>query len=814
LKLSKFVMESSLGCVKLPMNCKFTDLTNYEYDLSGLHRPQGDAWFVANEQNMLIRMNICGPLRYAGIASECKDKESQICGRILSDDDLSYGAVLVDKHVEGDLVKARLVHGSLCPRNAAIALSTNLSWRCSFEEKNPKLVGVHDCSIEISWETPRACPRSIIGSHTLNIHDQLGNRDLTALCGVDRIHLLDASSSIRYNPCSTLESPCAHAKNVSACLHVGKREMILGYYKAEKLRSENGILSAKYVGEDCGRLSISFICDYNALVTGEVSVKIIHSNCIYDMSIATPRVCAARLDRRRNGEDACITISNGLLYNLTSLSLANRNYKYQDRKNNTEYAVNICNPIVTEPTAVCKVDSAICMNNLNEPNFKHRFFRIGVYPGKLQIENGQAQLVYTNGDICANGKFASATIAFICSKGHEDAPTFVKTEDCHYEFIWKTRHSCPTNVSVNYERPTSCTVPFGSSFLNLTSVESKMFQLSYEDHANFTFNICHDSYMVTYADGRKDTFRTLRKTDGESLQFTVDMHCNSKLKSWNVVKILFECKASDEEVFELASTENCTAYVRCRSKMFCMERFISLKEKIVNGIGTFVEKFATRWSYDKIPVPTNTADEANAETAVIDSEILEATSASPLPQHTLESLCIIRIGSREIRLNNFVPMTMLSQTGNQYSIGMEAGSKQRCGNYICKGNTTLATLNTCPLVTGDGSNSNVQLIFNGTLVKNRPFVTTVVLKCNDSMRRSEVSSENDTSLTLFYPLEEVCLPPVESSTGVILGCTVAALILSFVIIVTYYCYRRRRKYGLLECVDKSAMRLYTRDTQA
>ncbi|GJQ88744.1 putative actin binding protein, partial [Trypoxylus dichotomus] len=201
--------------------------TNYEYDLTGLYRPWSGAWPVRNRSNKPIRMNICGPL-VGEIAGECEDKSSQICGRILTDDDLSYGTVLVDKSAKDDTLKARLVYGSPCPANDSVMLSANLNWRCSFEEMEPTLVRLHDCSVDILWETPRACPKHTVASSTLNIHDHLGNRDLTDLCVGDRNHTLDPSSYIRYNLCARLGSSCAGMRDVSACLHLHEKQMILG----------------------------------------------------------------------------------------------------------------------------------------------------------------------------------------------------------------------------------------------------------------------------------------------------------------------------------------------------------------------------------------------------------------------------------------------------------------------------------------------------------------------------------------------------------------------------------------------------------
>ncbi|GJQ70052.1 hypothetical protein Trydic_g8476, partial [Trypoxylus dichotomus] len=394
----------------------------------------------------------------------------------------------------------------------------------------------------------------------------------------------------------------------------------------------------------------------------------------------------------------------------------------------------------------------------------------------------------------------------------EEGPRLVRTIDrCQYEFTWMTMHACPANISDNSRwRSLPCTVPVGFSTLNLTSVENKHFQLFYEDKANFTFDICHDNYTVTYADGSKQTIRTLRRADGKSLEFSVDVRCNRESKrSWNVVKISFECKRNDDEqVFQLASIENCTANMRCGSKMFC-EQHVPSAGEIFDRIGMVVERVFDGIDNGRISNPVHTAYEGTrTETAVFDTKTADRTS--PSSQNTRETICRIKFRSKEIYLNDFVLMTVTSRSGNQYSIGFEPRSGRYCGNYICMGNTTLATLRNCPRVIENAPNAEIKLIFNGTVSKDKPFITTVVLKCSDTLKQSEVSSENDTSLTLSYPLEEVCLPSA-SSNGLMIGGTTVALTLTFVIAIAYYCFRRRRKYGLLSGRgDKSELYLYAR----
>lgn len=156
-----------------------------------------------------------------------------------------------------------------------------------------------------------------------------------------------------------------------------------------------------------------------------------------------------------------------------------------------------------------------------------------------------------------------------------------------------------------------------------------------------------------------------------------------------------------------------------------------------------------------------------------------------------------------------------------------------CNDYICKDGKTVATLNTCPNVSVVVNNSNggggdvsrsspeVRLTFNYTMLhqkQEQPFVTTMFLKCNlnsnnneKSIANFEVNDENDTSLTLSYPMEEVCLaPPVSSSSNVVLlavGCIILTVLL--VVIVMYFLYKRRT-YLRLRKADKSSLYLYAR----
>ncbi|KAK9758461.1 Cation-independent mannose-6-phosphate receptor repeat [Popillia japonica] len=626
------------------------------------------------------------------------------------------------------------------------------------------------------------------------------------------------------------------------CLHTKRGDKkILGYFKNTKLTSRNGILSMEVIGDNCLKANVSFHCDYSAPAGGIVRIFPNDDNgCSYDISVKLPSVCVTKLNGDGDRSKVCsIKSGTSTTYDLTALTKYDENYRILNNNSGStvEFQLNICNPLITgDATSLCKPQTAICLHNTSEPNFKKRFFTIGNYPGTLKFENDQLSLEFNNGDMCSNRQFASAKINFQCTmidRNHEAAAlTLAETDGCRYEFVWLTNVSCPriepvvveTTPQTSY-RNSSCVIPYDSGkVINLTSIERKQFQIYHEkERANLTFNVCTMNYTKTYTNGRKEILYFNRTITYKNMEYYLGHQINCETttsddSNWNSLNMKLDCRYDDDDdvVFKLLYINNCTAYIQCNSALFCENNtrnsanpFAIEADQLQNVIEVLLQKWPNlTLNVRDVDIKRPRSDAQNAASKNENRKIKKNEENSvergqqqqaPSTIYRNVTVCIITIGTKEIYLNKLAPVTLKSRSGNRYTIGMGGveggGGRQReranmCNDYICKDGKTVATLNTCPNVSVVVNNSNggggdVSRSSPEVLEQEQPFVTTMFLKCNLNSNNNEKSIanfevndqlENDTSLTLSYPMEEVCLaPPVSSSSNVVLlavGCII------------------------------------------
>lgn len=245
----------------------------------------------------------------------------------------------------------------------------------------------------------------------------------------------------------------------------------------------------------------------------------------------------------------------------------------------------------------------------------------------------------------------------------------------------------------------------------------------------------------------------------------------------------------------------------------------------------FIDITIPHFINERSQIPTNKSTSKETKSAERNDredmkDVRIPVTIPPVIQRTTD-ICIIKIGSKEIRLNDLVPVTvncfflyvlnlfitsfqMLSRAGNRYSIGLnsDSDSEKHCADYICKGNVTIASLNNCPNVTAKGGDGGVNAHFNYTLPSKRAYLATLILQCNQTETKPEIVEETNSSLTLIYPLDAVCLPSPPSKAGWIMGSVILLVIIAVITMGAYF--YKRRGYLSLSKVDKSDLCLYMR----
>ncbi|XP_056644833.1 uncharacterized protein LOC130450466 isoform X1 [Diorhabda sublineata] len=153
-KNTRLELESSLGCIKQPQVCQFTD-KQFFYNLSDLYEKKG-YWEVEFNITRKIYLNICGPLHFG--QDHCSKSHSQICenvnGTYISKGRISSPLTPV---VLEDTIVDTYTTGDEC--NKTQMYTTKLILKCSSVDGKPTFIKENGCEIIIGWNTTKACPK-------------------------------------------------------------------------------------------------------------------------------------------------------------------------------------------------------------------------------------------------------------------------------------------------------------------------------------------------------------------------------------------------------------------------------------------------------------------------------------------------------------------------------------------------------------------------------------------------------------------------------------------------------------------------------
>eukprot|EP00911_Craspedida_sp_UC1_P002414 UC1_evm2s1801 len=198
--------------------------------------------------------------------------------------------------------------------------------------------------------------------------------------------------------------------------------------------------------------TIALICDRSGRSTAPALLEVTES-CEYAMEWRTAAACSLEDGSTTKAPaasapvlptSACVfTDKLGNKYDLTALS----HHDYTGTAPNTaddgtpySYTMRPCAHVTS-----CGGKSQVgaCQSKGT------RHWSMGKFVQAPVVEGGALRMRFRNGDTC-HGKYKrSAEVTFVCdSDAGEGAPAFVaETDECIYEFEWKTSHACPVSVS-------------------------------------------------------------------------------------------------------------------------------------------------------------------------------------------------------------------------------------------------------------------------------------------------------------------------------------------------------------------------------
>ncbi|KAL4233045.1 Cation-independent mannose-6-phosphate receptor [Mactra antiquata] len=615
-----FNFLTSLACMPLATECVVQDEAGNQYDLTSLEKDT--YWNVADsrDDHTTYYINVCRPVNNAP-DSKCPDSPIGGC-QVASNGgvyNMGYIQAKPIAHSDGSIT-IRYRNGDLCHEGTdrQAHRSTRINLFCSDNEDGPVFeTETETCEYVFNWRTPAACAvKTSVGGNCKVVEPRYKFEfDLNLLHQTSTDYKVYSPDGYKYliNVCGPLHESggCDLKTGVGVCQTKNDTNFTpvnAGIANSE-LQYDNGQLMLIYKGgqDKCHgqyerQTFIRFVCDFST--EGRKGPTFIEEsyNCHYVFEWATNMACPPHT------ASSCTVNDNAQnSYDLNVLSLLNDNYEVVDSMEKKRYIINVCRSLVHKPNATCPYSAAACMVDLDKPDSDPKKYQsIGApVASPLRYENGQIVLVYTNGDICKNGKDRMSThITFKCDKNalHSVPVGHFMVGDCDHHFLWQSAAACsdeiiddktdtdvkPQDITCKVTDPATGTV-FDLSQLRITDDSS--WSVTDKQGHKYEFNVCgplknsackdagdsigvcqsstDSSSSVTYNAG--NSVHDLWYDDGVIIQnYTGGAKCHNGKYERNTI-ITFICnqhRGIGRPMF-IDETEDCTYYISWHTSLVC-----------------------------------------------------------------------------------------------------------------------------------------------------------------------------------------------------------------------------------------------------
>ncbi|XP_031355554.1 cation-independent mannose-6-phosphate receptor-like isoform X2 [Photinus pyralis] len=746
-KRYSFSAESSVACVKLPINCLIRDPANdnFLYDLRRLYRG-GNGWNVKNVTGGRIDISMCGPLRFSDSTTECAKQHSQVC--LMKGGAINLGSIQKNIQVTAhDTVITSFTDGSACFVNGTErSYSTEIEFICKIQEDGPIVHDIIDeCVYKIKWYTPIACAKNLPIGDDCRVTDMTGPINLNPMRQYqDRTHTLSPNSFLRFNLCGPLNKRCNN-HTAAVCLVNGNTEHVLGRTNLTLVKN-NEIISTIMKGDKCSgkmsELKINFRCNQFATPGGQVQVKIIRDFCDYEITVNTPTACSPM------SFFDCKLYNGNWLYDLSPLMRHDANYEIKQA--GLLYSLNLCRSVVRTNNAQCTAYAGICMKNLTEMHEKKSYISLGMINSDIDLKLDGADVVveYKHGTLCPDDfSDRSSLIRFKCST-LEEGPKLLRKTACNHEFVWRTPEACGKNrTNPKMRSPPACIFadPVTKNTFDLAAINTI---IKFERH-NETFKVPICSNAFTYCtlnNGLNCTtldtdFQLASSSNGPSILYSLfNRSCTDNIV--NFVNISVSCEPTYSiNKFEVGEITNCTQYADLKTQHVCSKDLILKSNEIISSKPEIV-----------------------SQTENQDCTIPELNHFS---LNSLGNLKIFSMSNNSLYVFNF-------------------DRKGDCNGLVCKDGLSMGPeVHLCPLTKIDDVESSVRLIYRSRMCLDDFFRSEILLKCDENSV-PRIVKETDCSVVVHYPFKEVCTWFPQSgqlevssadSTGVAVGSSVGVLVL-------------------------------------
>ncbi|XP_067674216.1 cation-independent mannose-6-phosphate receptor-like isoform X2 [Haliotis asinina] len=435
---------------------------SYKVDLSPLIKASGHHVAIAMtpgaNSGTTYYINICRPLN--PIQGKLCPPGSAAC-RVEGDKPpLSLGHLAKGPYVDSVNGKVTLayVNGSKCTKDPSRNITTHIIFTCKAgsSQGEPKFELVaDDCDYVFMWYTNLACEDNQISAETSSCtynDPSTGQRyDISALNTPVPVYPAQGGS-FYIQPCGAINKPQYPGCAGSSSCHVDHNTG-MSYGDARKgmfMMESREILKLLLTGgSQCvvggmkvqAKTEILFQCDYSAGNGKPQSWPSAKCSAVFVWK--TNLICPPII------ED-CSLVHDGTVYDFGILSRDTGSWNYTDSKKNI-YFLNICQGVHGQARGEgCHMDSAVCRKTADKRTdmlgaVRTQQLYMDADGKTIVLEYSQGASACSHSRRRSNNPMAKTIIKFKCDKlvgGPRYIESARNTEDCIFEFEWKTRLAC------------------------------------------------------------------------------------------------------------------------------------------------------------------------------------------------------------------------------------------------------------------------------------------------------------------------------------------------------------------------------------
>ncbi|XP_053567150.1 cation-independent mannose-6-phosphate receptor [Bombina bombina] len=448
-----FEWHTPLACPPLkPIDCSLKDSEGNSYDLSSLSQYK-ENWEAkhSTDSTQKYLINVCASLVPEIGPTSCPNGAAACLVDGLKA--VSLGQLAKGPTWGNGISILRYVNGDLCPdglRNR----TTTIRFQCDETEvgSGPQPITVLDnCDYSFLWFTSAACPVKITAQDQCSVTNPVTDHlfDLSALTNKDGYVINDHKRQIRLNVCSEVKGPCAAGAGV--CITEDGKHIMAGKPQ-NRITYVDQVLRLVYdEGDQCAsnaslkhKSVFNFVCGMDSATGSHPAlVSFDDQTCTWYFSWHTSLVCEQKIK---------CSVWNGT--NLIDLSPLIKHTGYyealaNDQDDQSDYYINICQPLNPVKDANCPPGAAACVvpDNGQPINIGHAYSS-----PQINKATEKVNITMDSPTPCAMDTKLnySSLIIFHCRMGTDlGTPKMVGISGCSYVFEWETPLVCPDEVTTS-----------------------------------------------------------------------------------------------------------------------------------------------------------------------------------------------------------------------------------------------------------------------------------------------------------------------------------------------------------------------------